>query len=148
MTEYMDKRFKDCLKNKKIFSDPDACNLANKELKVALDDLEEAKDRYKNRKYKYATGTAYYAIFHAVRALICSVGYRERSHYCLALALEEFFVKQKKLLTMKDVRSFFNAMALREDADYAFEYSKDGAKIAIESAEEFIKKAKKILSNK
>lgn len=144
----MDKRFKNCLKNKKIFSDPEAKNLVNKEIEVALDDLEEAKDRYKNKKYKYATGTAYYAIFHAARALICSAGYRERSHYCLALALEEFFVKQKKLLAMKDVRSFFNAMALREDADYAFEYSREGAKVVLENAEEFIKKAKKILSGK
>jgi hypothetical protein len=68
--------FNQCLQNKKIFLFPKAKGLAQKELKIAQDDLAEAKDRFKNAKYKYPTINAYYAVFHASRALLYSKGYR------------------------------------------------------------------------
>jgi uncharacterized protein (UPF0332 family) len=111
--------------------------LANKELIAAEEDLAEARDRFVHGKYKYATINAYYAIFHAARALLYSKDYRERSHYCLAVALGVLFVDEG-LLKGRYVRMFQDIMALREDADYSGSFSKDGASMSISNAEEFI----------
>ena len=46
----------------------------------------------------------------------------------------------------KTVRDFFNAMNLREAADYEAEFSQSGAKAVIASAGRFIEKAMAILN--
>ena len=72
----MNEAFKECLKKRKIILFPRAKGLIKKELTAAHDDLDEAKDRLKNSRYKYATINSYYSIFHAARALLYSKGYR------------------------------------------------------------------------
>lgn len=129
--------FEKCLKDRKIIPFPRAKRLALKELAAAEEDLAEARDRFIHEKYKYATINAYYAIFHAARALIYSKGYRERSHFCLAAALDALFV-DAGLLKGRYVRMFQDTMALREDADYSGSFSKEGASMSISNAEEFI----------
>jgi len=83
-------------------------------------------------------------MFHAARALVYSQGYREKSHYCLAVALRALFVDESKM-DAQLARDFLNAMNLREAADYETEFSQSGAKAVIASAERFIEKAAAIL---
>jgi len=118
--------------------------LIKKELEAAKDDLNEAKDRIKNKKYKYTTITAYYSMFHTARALIYSKGYREKSHYYLLVALQALFV-DKGLIEEELVKDFHTAMVLRESADYHGEFSKEGAESCIKSAAKFLQKAGEIL---
>ncbi len=133
-----------CLKNKRIIPSSEARSLVSKELSEALVDLEEARDNVSRQKYKWGTIQAYYAMFHAARALLYSQGYRERSHFCVLAAIEHLFGKAG-LLEMRLVRAFGHAMSLREDADYAAEYSKEGAEQILKKAEDFYKKAQIIL---
>ena len=140
----MNREFEQCLENKKIVSFARGKNLVKKELSVAKSDLSDAKAGYENGRYKWSTIQAYYAMFHAVRALVYSRGYREKSHYCLAVALEALFVYEGKM-DAQSVRDFLNAMNLREAADYEAEFSQVGAKAVIASAERFIEKATVIL---
>jgi len=86
--------FEDCLKNHKIVFFTRAKKLVGKELSASQKDLDEARDRLAHGKFKYATINSYYAIFHAARALLYFLGYRERSHTCLATALEALFADQ------------------------------------------------------
>jgi len=136
--------FNQCLRNKKIFLYPKAKGLVQKELRIAQDDLAEAKNRFQNAKYKYAIINAYYAVFHASRALLYSKGYRERSHSCLVAALDALFVESGEL-NSHFVQILRNAMILREDADYAGTFSKEGASLNISNAEEFINKSMELL---
>ena len=140
----MNQDFKNCLDKKRLYKSDDAKTLATKELKSAADDLEDAKFSFSKERYKWATIQAYYAIFHAARALLYYRGYRERSHPCVMIGIEHLFGSEK-LIDMKWIRALQNAMALREDADYANEYSKEGAEAAINNAEGFLKEAKRIL---
>lgn len=140
----MNQDYKNCLDKGKIFAESAAKELAVKELATASTDLEEARDRFTHDRYKYCTITAYYAMFHAARALLYSRGYKERSHRCLVAALEFFFVKNN-LLEMRFIRGLLKAMSLREDADYADEYSQKGAQDVLTGAQEFIQKAQEIL---
>lgn len=140
----MNQEFKQCLENRKIVSFPKGKELVKKELSVARSDLLDAEANYENRRYKWSTIQAYYAMFHAARALIYFRGYREKSHYCLSVALRELFVDEGKM-DVQLVRDFLNAMNLREAADYEAEFSQSGAKAVIASADKFIEKASAIL---
>ena len=140
----MNQEFKQCLENKKVVPFARGKSLVKKELSVAISDLSDAKAGYENERYKWSTIQAYYAMFHAARALIYSQGYREKSHYCLAIALRSLFVDEGTM-DAKLVRDFLNAMNLREAADYEAEFSQSGAKAVIASAEKFIEKAISIL---
>ena len=143
----MNQEFKQCLENKKIIPFEHASKLVTKELSVALNDFSDAKAGYENKRYKWSTIQAYYAMFHAARGPVFSKGYREKSHYCLAVALRALFVEEGKL-DNQDVRDFLNAMNLREAADYEAEFSESGPKAVINAAERFIEKAKFILQVK
>lgn len=136
--------FQKSLEKKKILHFSKSKALIEKELEAAKDDLNEAKDRLKNKKYKYATITAYYSMFHAARALIYSKGYREKSHYYLLVALQALFV-DKGLIEEELAKDFHTALVLRESADYHGEFSKEGAESSIESATKFLRKAGAIL---
>ena len=140
----MNQEFKQCLESKKIVPLVRGISLVKKELSVAVSDLSDAKAGYENERYKWSTIQAYYAMFHAARALIYSQGYREKSHYCLAIALRSLFVDEGTM-DAKLVRDFLNAMNLRQAADYEAEFSQSGAKAVIASAEQLIEKATAIL---
>jgi len=139
-----DNDFKDCLKRGKIKEFSKAKSLIPKELDSAKSDLKTAQDSIKQKNYKWATIQAYYSMFHTARALIYSKGYREKSHYCLIVALRTLFVAEK-LLDVRLVEAMQTAKTLRENADYASEFSKSSAEALVEKAQLFLKKAEEIL---
>lgn len=137
--------FKKAIEKKRLLEFRQGRMLMKKELNSAKDDLNESIDRMKNKKFKYATITAYYSMFHSVRALVYSKGYREKSHYYLLVALNALFV-DNGMINEEMARNFHNAMILRESADYHGEFSSEGAQSSIETAKEFYEKAIKILT--
>lgn len=109
--------FRACLRRKDIAPFRAAPSLVPKELGQANHDLQAAKKSCDASEYKWATIQAYYAMFHAARALLYAKGYREKSHYCLSVALLELYVDTGKL-SLSLVKDFDRAMLLREGADY------------------------------
>ena len=140
----MNKEFRQCLESKKIVSFARGRKLVKKELSAAKSDLSDAKAGYENGRYKWSTIQGYYAMFHAARALVYSQGYREKSHYCVAVALKALFVDEGKM-DAQLVRDFLNAMNLREAADYEAEFSQSGTEAVIASAARFIERAATLL---
>ena len=136
--------FNSCLSKKRIVKFAAAKKLVARELKAAEDDLKVAVESLKKGHEKWATVQAYYAMFHTVRALLCSKGYREKSHYCLIVAMKTLFVAEH-LLDETLVDAFALAKVLRENADYDNEYSKDSAKSLVEKAKKFLTAGRKIL---
>ncbi len=142
----MNQDFKQCLENKKIIPFERGKELIKKELSIGESDLLDAKAGFEEKRYKWSTIQAYYAMFHATRALVYSKGYREKSHYCLSVALRALFIEEGKLDAQAG-RDFLNAMNLREAADYEAEFSEAGATAVITAAEKFIGKAKSLLGD-
>jgi uncharacterized protein (UPF0332 family) len=140
----MNGAFEECLKKRKIIAFPWAKGFVKRELAAAKDDLTEAKDRLRNGRYKYATINSYYSIFHAARALLYTQGYRERSHHCLSVAMEELFVKTGKM-NNRFIKIFKNSMSLIESADYSSSFSMESAIINISNAQEFFDMTAKLL---
>jgi uncharacterized protein (UPF0332 family) len=137
--------FKNCIDKKKLCRSEAAKALAAKELKTAGDDLAEAEWSLSQKRHKWATIQAYYAMFHAARALLYSRGYRERSHGCVVAGIEHLF-GSTNLLDMKWVRALTNVMSLREDADDSDSYSREGAEVSVSNAKGFLQEATRILT--
>ena len=92
--------------------------------------------------YKWATIQAYYAMFHAGRALLYVKNYREKSHRCLIIALEEFYKDNAALQNL--LKEMWVAKRLREDADYYGNFSEASADKLLKAAGELIDLTKKI----
>ncbi|NTW49050.1 MAG: HEPN domain-containing protein [Chlorobiales bacterium] len=88
---------------------------------------------------------AYYAMFHAARTLLYHQGYREKSHYCLILAMKSFYVS-KGVLEMRLVESLQMAKALREGADYENTFDPESAKALVAQAQEFVQVAEGVIA--
>lgn len=141
----MQKEFEDCLRRHKITEYSRGKMLVQKELDISLADLEKARKNLNEKDYKWATIQAYYSMFHSSRALLYNKGYREKSHYCLNIALRVLYVETKKL-PANYIEALSHGKRLREDADYYDQWNKISAKELIETAWEYLEKAKKIIN--
>lgn len=139
----MSQEFKDCLKRRKITEFDGAKGLFDKELSSAKTDLLSAKNSLKDHGFKWSIVQSYYSMFHSARALVYSRGYRERSHYCLIIAVRTLFV-QEGLVSHKLIEALQLGKTLRENADYYGDFSAEAAQQMIKDAEEFLKVAKEL----
>lgn len=132
----MNKEFQKCLDDGKLKLFKASDEMIRKELSSAGYDLERARQSLKDGDAKWATIQGYYAMFHCARALIFKKGYREKSHRCLLIALQELLVNKGEM-SVQYLDNLRIAMDLREDADYGFIYSPDSAKEILDNATEF-----------
>ena len=88
----MDYYFQRCLEKKNLVKVNIDKKLIEKEIVAAESDLKDSTDVLNIQKYKMATISAYYSMFHAARALLYSKGYREKSHFCLRTGIKNLFV--------------------------------------------------------
>lgn len=126
-------RFEQCLERGKIARIPVDPGLVAKELREAEQDLGAAEHSLAEGNVKWAIVQGYYAQFHALRALIFSGGYREKSHSCLKYAVEALYVDEG-CLPASVLEDFNFAMRTREGADYGCVYSEADARNVVASA--------------
>lgn len=143
----MNADFQECLRRRRIWEFSRGKFLVKKELKTAEKDLSDGKEGFEREKYKWPTVQAYYSMFHSARALLYAKNYREKSHYCLIVALRAFYV-DKKLLPHSLIESLQNGKRLREEADYYDEWSKEGAESLLSAAEKFLSASKTLITVK
>lgn len=135
----MDPDLQGCLKNGRLVKVRPDRRMVKKELETAGYDLRRARGSLASRDAKWGTIQGYYAMFHAAKALLYAKGYREKSHRCLLIGLRELYAAS---LGEAMVRSFEEAMDLREEADYEASFSESSAEDVLESAAAFLEKAK------
>ena len=140
----MNPEFEKCLKKNKIRKFSRGKFLAEKELKIAGSDLQQAKTTFSENNYKWATIQCYFSMFHSARALLYVKGYKEKSHHCLIVAIRALYV-ENKLLPVRLIEGLQKAKILRENADYYDEWSKTGAETILETAEKFLEKSKELV---
>ena len=145
MAENISPEYRECLDKGRLKKFPQAAGLAPAELEQAAADLMAARQSLAQGSYKWASIQAYYAMFHAARALVYKAGLRERSHHCLQYALRELYVKTKQL-DVRLVESLQLAKVLRENADYYGRFSSDSAGQLVNDAEEFLAAAKGLIA--
>src|SRR3989338_8978902 len=135
----MSHEFEKCLERGSLVAAEPERSIIAAELDAAAYDLRKAEASLSDDDPKWATIKAYYTIFHAVRALVRAKGYKERSHYCLLVALRHVYPEVP-------ATAFESAMSLREEADYESRFSKEAAAAVLKDAKEFLKEARQILN--
>jgi len=141
--ENLNSEFKRCIERGKIIAFRKGTSLVGKELNSADDDLMASKDSFERGNYKWATIQAYYSMFHTARGLIYAKKYREKSHYCLVIALEHLYV-ERGLLDKGFIESLTIGKEMRESADYRSSFSREGAENLIKAAQDFLSVTKKL----
>ena len=141
--ENLNPEFERCIEKGKIIAFKKGTSLVRKELNSATDDLLTSKDSLERGNCKWATIQAYFSMFHTARALIYAKNYREKSHYCLVIALDHLFV-ERGLLDRVFIESLTMGKEMRESADYRSSFSREGADDLIKVAEDFLNVAKKL----
>jgi uncharacterized protein (UPF0332 family) len=140
----MSSEFERCIEKAKIVAFQKGPSLVSKELNSAAEDLLSSKESFDRGNHKWATIQAYYSMFHTSRALIYNKKYREKSHYCLVIALEHLYL-EKGLIEKGFIESLTLGKDLGESADYRSIFSKEGADNLIKMADQFLTTAKKLL---
>lgn len=134
----------DLVKNNRLKKGDYSEEMYLKEFRVGERDLETAQKSLQDGNYKWAVIQAYYAIFHAARALLFKSGYREESHSALKMAFKTLYIETGKL-SNDTYNALERGMSLREMADYKETYSQGGAENLIQSVVAALKEIEKEL---
>lgn len=119
-------------------------DVVSNEMCVAREDLEGAGILLDHGQWRRATATAYYAMFHAGRALVLRRGYAEKSHYCLLVAFRHFHGDTDEGREL--ARGIETARVLRENADYDGTASEESARDVATVARRFVEFAERALA--
>ena len=138
------KEFERCLEERRLVAAYDPDEMIKKEMDSAHYDFERAGESLERGDYKWASIQMYYSMFHSVKALILKKGYREKSHYCLLVALRKLYVETGEI-DIEYADNFDMAMFVRKEADYAAVYDEESANILLTHAQGLFEKAKDIL---
>lgn len=137
--------FQKCVSERKISAFGDGPKLVAKQLKISAGDLAEAKEGLKYSRWKWSTIQAYYSMFHTARALLFAKGFRERHHRCLRIAVSHLYSSENDIFH-RLIDDFQMAKQLRENADYADDFTENGARKLATAAEKFLEIARNILN--
>jgi uncharacterized protein (UPF0332 family) len=129
--------FERCIKERRLTKIKPSNEMIQKEVKSAEYDLERARNSLDEDDFKWAAVQSYYSMFHAAKALVLKRGYREKSHFCLIIALRELYVKEDKF-NAEMVENLELCMSLRHEADYGLTYHQESAETALKYAKEFL----------
>ena len=83
-------------------------------------------------------------MFHSVKAIVLAKGFREKSHWCLLVALRELLVGTGEL-DGELADDFELCMGIRHEADYALRYDEVTATRTISMAERMLDASKRLL---
>lgn len=111
-------------------------DLVGKELQEAGYDLNKAEHALEEGDYKWSIVKSYYSMFHAARAVLFSLGLKERRHFAIRVVLEDLNARGK--LESRFVSDFSAALAAREDADYRYTYSRETAIYLLGATRDFL----------
>ncbi|GBE18873.1 HEPN domain protein [archaeon BMS3Abin16] len=108
--------------------------------------LETARILLDHKRPKDAIGRAYYAMYHAARAILLTRDISPRTHKGLIQKFGEVFVKTE-LVSKKYSVLLSKAESLREMADYdvIHKFTMEEAEVIVSDADKFIEKIEKIL---
>jgi len=109
-------------------------------LERAKEDLMDAELLYKNNSLLTANNRAYYAIFHAIRAVLALERVDFKKHKDVLAYFNQYYIKTEifpKIMSKKIAQ----AKEVREDSDYddEFEPTDEQTKIQMDTAKELIK---------
>ena len=117
-------------------------DLIGKEIEEAKYDIGKAERALEDGDFKWSIVKSYYSMFHAARAVLFSLGLKERRHFAIRVVLEDLNAKGK--LESKFISDFSAALGAREDADYRYTYSQETADYLLKAAGDFLARMERL----
>jgi hypothetical protein len=117
----------------------DKINLSKARISKAMDFLDDARLNLEKKRLMTSVNRSYYAVLHAVRALLILEGVDPRTHEGVITMLSLRFVKPG-LLSTDAIKDFKILLSRRTDVDYG-----DFESIDLEDAEDSVKKADELI---
>ncbi|MBQ6538137.1 MAG: HEPN domain-containing protein [Eubacterium sp.] len=116
---------------------------------TAMDDLDTAKNNYRDGKYKQAVNRSYYAVFHGLRAITALDEFDSKKHSGIIAYFNKNYVKTG-VFESEISKKIQSAYRLRENADYQdfFVVSKQDTLNQLDNAMDVLKKIKTYLDEK
>lgn len=116
-------------------------------LERAKEDLRDSELLYKNNRLLTANNRAYYAIFHAIRAILALERTDFKKHKDVLAYFNQHYIKTEIFPKMMG-RRINQAKDIREDSDYDDDYipTNEETKVQMETARELIKLVEEYLS--
>ncbi len=114
-------------------------DLSKYRLERSKEDLETAEDNLTNGRYRASVNRAYYAVFHALRAIVALDHFDSGKHSGIIAFFNQHYVKTG--VFDKDISKMIDSCyRLREKADYDdfFLVAKDDAVIQLEKAKRIV----------
>ncbi len=111
------------------------------------EDLADARDLFRQDKYRLSVNRAYYGIFHIVSATLAAMGHVRAKHSGVEAAFHQYLIKPGLLETEHGV-TYKLARKLREDADYGIDkvITEEMAKDILEQCQRLQKHVEQYLS--
>lgn len=125
---------------------PQSMEKAKESIHTAESWLKEAEKNLRSEAFNSCILTSYLVMFHSARAILFKDGFREKSHFAVARYLENKYVN-KKLLEKKwiDVLDHYRETRHEDQYGVVFLVTEEEAKRALQSAEEFLERMKRLL---
>ena len=113
----------------------DQIELSRYRLEKAGEMLEEAEILFSNKHYKGSNNRSYYAILHALRAVLALTGFDSKKHSGVIAEFQRIFVKTK-VFEREYSKIIMSASEIRNASDYDDYYvaSKDEAQVQLTNA--------------
>lgn len=122
-------------------------DLSNYRMEKAKEDLEASELMFKNEKFSQSINRSYYAIFHAVRALLALSKFDSQKHSGIISYFNQNFIKTGKI-EIEFSKMLTSAFKIRSDSDYKDFYivTQEDAEIQLENAKKFLKRIQEYLA--
>ncbi len=111
-------KFKECLDRGLLRIAAPSLGSCMESLRIAEDWLVEAQKNLDAGSLRSAYSSAYMCFFHSARALLFKDGYREKSHYCIGIYLEQ--LSEEKRLEPQWGLLFDHVRNSRHNEQYSF----------------------------
>ena len=127
----------------------DIINLSKYRLEQSKENLEEAEALFNINKYKGASNRAYYAIFHAIKAILALDEIDFKKHSAVIAYFNKEYVS-KDIFSKELGKRISEARFFREKSDYVDFYivTKEECKLQIETAKLMIESAVNFINDK
>lgn len=127
---------------------------AEKQIKKALSDLDTMQYLYEGKKTDWVASAAFYAMYHALLAILYKLGYESRNQECTITAIEKFILdktidlEQKYIDMIRSLQEGVeNAKSIREEMQYSSETSmmEERCRKLMDNAKEFVDRIRELL---
>lgn len=124
-------------------------DLSKYRMTKALEDLDTSEILFKNRKYSQSINRSYYAMFHAVRALLAFDKFDSKKHSGIISYFNTKYVKSG-IFEVEYSKMLTTAFKIRNDSDYKDFYiiTRQDSYLQLNNAKKFILRIKEYIESK